>query len=188
MPYSKNSDHVAQGLANLIEQFKGKVVVEQLLSIYLGQIQEMEDALSDLLTETAPGVATGVHQDNNGAIVGEPRAGRDDPAYQIAFDARVLLNKSGGTIEEVIELALAVSGAPVNIEIEEVFPAGFVAHIVDPIDPLLVDTEAMAGYIDSGRPSGVRGQLAFAIASAFQYDGPAGTGFDEGPYGTALEA
>ena len=188
MAYLKKTTHVAEALANLIAQFEDKPNIIKLISIYVAQLQELEDAFSDLLTETTIENAEGLHLDNIGQIVGEPRSGRSDVQYRTAIRARIGLNTSEGTIEDVIDLATAVSGAPVAVQIQEIFPAGFLLNILDPIDPAQVDIDRMASFIASGRAGGVRGLLTFGVLGAFQYDGPAGTGYDEGPYGGALVA
>ena len=189
MSYKKKTSHVEEGVANLTSQFKDKPKIVALVSIYLRQIQDVENAASDLLTETNLDNATGIHLDNIGVIVGESRTGRSDLQYRTAIRARILLNTSNGTMEDVIALAISVAGAPVTITVTEFFPAGFVAHINEPIDPAVTDIDKIASFIASGRPSGVQGFLTFSIATpTFAYDGAAGTGYDEGKYGGAASA
>lgn len=190
MSYSKKTTHVAEGVSNLVSQFQTKPRIVSLTSIYLKQIQEAEDALSDLLTETDLDNAADIHLDNIGAIVGEPRLGRSDSQYRTAIRARILLNISNGTIEDMIALVIASTGLPVTIEITEYFPASFTARIIEPIDPLVVDTDDIAALISSGKPAGVGGHLDFfeGTGTPFQFNGPAGSGFDEGEYGGGASA
>lgn len=188
MPFSKKLTHVAEAVANLISQFEGKQRIETLVSIFVGQIQELEDAFSDILTETTIDNSVGVNLDNIGLIVGEPRAGRNDTQYRIAIKARIGLNTSGGTIENIISIVISVANAVVTVEIIEYFPASFTARIIEPIDPAVTDTDRIAEFIKGGRPAGVNGHLEFAVAGAFQFDGPAGSGFDEGKYGGGAAA
>lgn len=189
MSYSKKTTHVDEAVDNLISQFKKKPKIIALTSVYAQQLQDLEDAASDLLTETNLNNATGIHLDNIGQIVGEPRLGRNDDQYRIAISAKILLNKSSGTIEDVIGVALAVTDIPLTIEITEHFPASFTAKILETIDPL-VDTDAIAAIIASGRPAGVGGHLEFfqGTEPQFQFDGPSGSGFDGGQYGGGAPA
>jgi hypothetical protein len=190
MSYSKKTNHVEEGISNFISQFRKQPTIVALASVYLRQIQDIENALSDLLTETNLNNAVGVHLDNIGALVGEPRSGRNDSQYRIAISARILLNISNGTIEDVIAIAAAAAGVPVTIEIIEHFPASFTARIVEPIDPAITDTDRVAEIIASGRPAGVGGHLDFfeGTGTPFQFDGPAGSGFDQGEYGGGSSA
>lgn len=188
MAYSKKISHVAEGLANLISLFEDKPKILKLFSIYLGQLQELENAFSDLLTETTLDNSTGLHLDNIGEIVGESREGRTDVQYRTAIRVRINLNKSGGTIEDLINLATGIAGTPIDISIDEIFPAGFLANILTPISPGLTDVSKISTFVASGRAGGVRGLLAFGVEGSFQYDGPAATGYDSGKYGGVLVA
>lgn len=189
MPYEKKTTHVVEALENLIDQFKDKPKIAATLTSWLNQIQELELVLSDLLTETTITTSIGQHLDNIGAIVGEPRSGRDDDQYRIAISARILLNKSSGTIEDVIGVLLAVEGSgAITITTTELFPAGFLMEINEPVDPLVTNVERLAAFISSARPAGVRGFLVYHPVDAFQFDGVDGTGFDEGGYGGAVPA
>ena len=188
MDYSKKTNHVKEGLANLISQFSGKVKIEAVLGIFLSKIQELEDVYSDLLTETTIDNSVGQQLDNIGSIVGEARLGRTDEPYRTAIKARIGLNTSAGIIEDIISIAISVANADVTIEITEYFPASFVARIVEPIDPSVTDTDKIAEFIKSGRPTSVNGHLEFAVAGAFQFDGPASSGFDEGKFGGGKSA
>jgi hypothetical protein len=186
MGYSKKTTHAVEGLAKLISQFQGQPVLEAVLRIYLDKIQELEDAFSDLLSETTIDNSVGVHLENIGAIVGEPKNGRSDELYRLAIKARIRLNKSAGTIEDIIAIAIAVANADVSIEMTEYFPAAFIARIVEPIDPAVTDVYRIADFINSARGGGIATHLEFAVEGAFQLDGPAGSGYDEGKYGGGI--
>ncbi len=188
MAYTKKTSHIQEGLANLISQFQGKPKIEAFLRILLGQVQDLENAYSDLLTETTIETAEGIHLDNIGAIVNEPRSGRADPDYRVAIRARIGLNTSEGTIEDVIGIALSVAGEQVGVTIREFFPASFILEIDTPIDTSVVDVTRLASFISAGRPTGVRGLLTYCQGTPFAYDGPNGTGFDEGEYCTTILA
>jgi len=188
MGYEIKETHVAEGLANLISQFKDKAKIQKVLTVYLRQIQELENAYSGILTDTTIDSSEGLQLDNIGVLVGEPRSGRSDLQYRTAIRARIGLNTSEGTLEDVVAIAISVAGAPVTVTIVELFPAGFLAIINEAIDPLITDVAKIGSFVASGRPAGVRGLLIFGVLGSFQYDGPAGTGFDEGKYGGAVIA
>lgn len=161
MSYSKKSNHVEEGISKLISQFRDKPKIVALSTVYIQQFQELEDALSDLLTETNLDNATGIHLDNIGAIVGEPRLGRDDTQYRTAIGTRILLNTSNGTIEDIIGIMLSTLGSSASATITEFFPAAFIAEIDTTVDLAITDVDQIASLITDGRPTGVRGLLAF---------------------------
>lgn len=187
MGYEKNTEHIGEGIANLVEQFKDTPKLQALLATFLRQIQEVEDAASDVLTETNLDTAVGVQLDNIGAVVGEPRSGRSDLQYSTAIRVRQLLSLSEGTPENIIELIRAITiDVGLTVDLQEFFPAGFIARIVEPIDPDVVDTDQIGSIVASGRPAGVRGIVTFGVLGSFQYD--TGLGYDEGKYGGAVSA
>ena len=66
------------------------------------QVQEVEDAVYQILTDTVLETAEGAQLDGLGEIVGEERAGRDDATYRIAIRTRIAINLSEGTIENIM--------------------------------------------------------------------------------------
>lgn len=185
MGYEKKTTHIDEGLDNLIAQFEDSPRIASLLTTFLDQIQQLEDAFSEILTETTVEASTGQQLDALGSIVGEPRSGRNDLQYSTALRARLILNVSEGTPENIIALIRAIAG-DVTVQVFESYPASFLATIVDPIDPTEVDVTQIGSLVASGRPAGVEGVLTFGVIPAFRYD--AGPGFDEGKYGGSVLA
>ena len=128
-------------------------------------------------------IAIGQQLDNIGEIVGETRQGRDDAEYLIALQARIKLNTSSGTIEDVIGVMALV--APLfTVVTTELFPASFSIEVSTAIVEES-DIDRLAIFTKSAKPTGVGGQIQYHVAGAFQYDGPAGSGYDLGKYGNA---
>lgn len=166
MAFVKKITHIAEGLANLISQFDGKEKLRDVLTVFLSQIQDLEDAYAQILTDTTIDLSVGVQLDNIGDIVGEPRSGRTDEQYRTAIRARISLNNSEGTIEDIAELIISVAGIPISVSIIEFFPAAFIAEINEAVDLAIVDVNRVVATIASGRPAGVRGLLAFHVAES----------------------
>lgn len=183
MALSKVDAHIAEMLARRIEQLADKERFSLLLSLFGGQIQDLENALFQVLNETDIESAVGAQLDGLGSIVGEERAGRQDAAYRIAIRTRIVLNSSQGTIEDLLALALAISGGT-KAEAIEYFPAGFVIRILDTLPPG-TDGAKIAAVVRSGKPAGVRATTIISVEPPFQFD--TGTGYDEGKYAGAVE-
>jgi len=188
MAYSKKDTHVEEGLANLISQFEDKKKIRDLLTGYLSQIQNIEDAASGVIRILDKDSAVGKQLDLIGALVGEPRSGRTDANYLVAINARIALNNSEATRNEVINIAILVAGSPITVTVTEQYPAAFDMVIDGDIDPSLVKTTRMAAFISSARGEGIKGVLIFQVAGSFQYDGVGSVGFDDGKYAMALDA
>lgn len=116
MTLSYKSTHVTEALGNYIEKFKDKPRLLALTTAYIEQIQDLEDAFYQLITDRTIETAVGTQLDGIGSIVGEDREGRDDSDYRLAIRVRILLNLTDGTIEQVIEiLHLATEGKTIHV-------------------------------------------------------------------------
>jgi len=185
MAYVKKTDHIDEALGHLIQQFSDRPDLKKLAESWLTQIQGLEDTFSDILTKTTVENSTGAQLDALGAIVGELRRGRNDLQYSTAVRARLILNVSEGTTENLIDLIRGIAGE-VRVDVQEFYPAAFIAVVMDPIDPEETDVTQLGALVASGRPAGVRGVVAFSTAPAFRFD--TGPGYDEGGYGGAVLA
>jgi len=183
MTLTLKTNHAEEIVDNLANQFHGKPRIAALLTVFAGQVQELEQALYDLLIYRQLEYAEGAQVDGFGSIVGEAREGRTDIDYKAAIRARINLNLCHGTPEEIINLVRGVAG-DVRVKIRDFYPAAFLAEIVDPIDPLIVDPSRVGNFVQSGKPAGVRAITTFASTGAFRLD--SGPGLDLGKYGGAI--
>lgn len=186
MAIIKKTTHAAESLARVLEQDKGQDKFEDLLAlVFAPQIQDLENAIIQILTDTVLDAAIGIQLDNFGTIVDQARNGQNDDDYRQTIRAKTILNNAQGTLEEVIQLIDSLTGGGLSIEIVEDFPAHFDAIINDPL-PVGVDGLSIAVFVLRGKPAGVKGIIQFHPINPFQYD--AGLGYDEGKYGAALGA
>lgn len=176
------TNHAEEAVQNLATQFQGKPRIAATLTVFARQIQELEQALYDLLIYRQLEFAEGAQVDGFGSIVGEAREGRTDLDYKAAIRARINLNLGHGTTEEIVALIRGIAG-DVQVKIVDYYPAGFIADIVDPIDPLIVDPVRIANFVQSGKPAGVWAITTYHVAGAFRFD--SGPGLDVGKYGGA---
>ncbi len=76
MSYLTRQDVVQSGLDYLIDFWKDKPIIRGILTSQLKEIQILEDAAYQLLTERSVTVAIGAQLDVIGSIVGEQRLGK----------------------------------------------------------------------------------------------------------------
>jgi hypothetical protein len=118
-----NEALTTEGIARMLEQYKGKPDFEALLRIYLDSVQELEDATFDVRLAFMLANAVGEQLDFLGAIVGERRNGKLDAIYKIWIGVRIRLNRSFGRPIDVIEcIRLATD---VDFEFREYEDAAF---------------------------------------------------------------
>lgn len=116
------SDHIAQALNLLVQQFRDKTTWTDILTAMLQEAQNIEDAFKDLYFYRALKTAFGVQLDGIGEILGLARNGLDDEDYRISLTFQAFLNQSKGE-PEVLIAALKVFTNSTNVHVYEIFPA-----------------------------------------------------------------
>jgi hypothetical protein len=122
-------DHQIRGVARMIERYR-RPRTSALLASWLGEVQSVEDALWQLLIERSLATAEGAQLDVLGAIVGEPRQGRDDETYRLWISARTMVSRSSGTTTEILAIARKLIPADRGIRLEEYYPAAMLVRVV----------------------------------------------------------
>lgn len=125
------TDYAARRLRRLLEQFKRKVTIEAAYNAIARQVQELETALWQLVTETDIDTAVGNALDLLGILVGERRGGAPDNDYRLRVRARILANRSCGTHEDIYKVfrALLAMTPGYTLQMTPAYPAGFVLRV-----------------------------------------------------------
>jgi hypothetical protein len=187
--FSRSPDHVARGQRNKLAQFRGKPMLEGLISPWLEQVQELEDVFYALLVERWLPNAVGRQLDVLGSIVGQPRGGRLDPAYRLWIAARALVNRSSGLTEQLYGIVKKLVGADVDLFLSEEPPAGFSMIVEDSIDE--DEGAEIAKILQLAKAAGVRANLIwfrdepifrFAATLGADDESPVDTGFNTGVF------
>lgn len=189
MTLTKKTTHVAEAPVLFVAQFKDAANMKAFIEIMADQIQDLEDAQFEVLTEVSDlTVAVGEQLDNLGRIVNEPRNGKTDTDYRIAIAGRINLNLSEGTGEDLIALVLGIV-TPNTIEIADSGIAHFDLTIQDPIT--LEEGILSNIFVQSGKAAGVRGITHWQIDTGVEYFGflgdPDALGFATGDFATASD-
>jgi len=179
-------DHVTRAVARLIERYR-KPRTSALLGSWVSELQAVEDAYWQLYTERHLATASGATLDLLGEIVGQPRDGRDDETYRLWISARVLVQRSSGTTEQIIAIADKLAGGNTVI-LREYFPASFIldmgaldSHTGLQIAQLIVPAKA-AGVRFLATWSNVAWPAVFTFAPADVPIAASPLGFDAGRF------
>jgi hypothetical protein len=157
MPLTKIDDHVEQGLALLISQYRDKPRIAALLSSYLRRVQELEDAIFDVLVARLIDNAVGAQLAAIGRIVGQTNEGNwDDDTYRLFIKARIRANQSNGHGDDVIDVLNLVEAA--DFVLSEVYPAAMYVDFATPTD---ADPIILMELARRAKPAGVRLQLLY---------------------------
>ena len=150
-------DHEGKMLARLAEEFR-KPRISAIIRGEAAQYQAIEDAYWQLLTEFGVETAIGWALDVLGKIVGEPRQGALDADYRLRVRARIRVNRSDGTIEDIIEVVRLLIGSVLlpsaTIKLTEYYPAAFVLRITGLV---ITATQALiyGSFIRQARGAGI---------------------------------
>lgn len=150
--YQHTLTHEADGLARLIERFKGQPNMEGLARVVLKRMQRIEDVLWDLYTGVWLDNAVGVQLDNLGAVVGEGRKGRQDEQFRLYIRARIAINRANGTAADTFKVARLILEPTANIALTNEYPAAYRLDITN----TAISAGDIAALLDQVRPAGVR--------------------------------
>lgn len=170
----ENNDRQTTAAALLIDIFREKPQFLKLLSSYVAETQELENALFELGDAFWVNTAVGAQLDGIGEIVGIARDGADDTTYRIRIKARVLINLSSGTPNEILTLvrALLPAGAS-DPSYTPYYPAAFAISVTG-LTPTEV-AEIAAAVIET-TPVGVRSNFMYSLdtdSNTFQFSSDA---------------
>lgn len=118
----RNNDVTEDALDRLVTQFKDKVRVEGLIAAFTDQLQDAEDVVGDFLDFRHVDTAQGAQLDVIGKLVGEKRKGRNDDLYRLWLRARIAINTSRGTPQDLIKVFNIITGSTKS-NIHEYWPA-----------------------------------------------------------------
>lgn len=178
----RNDAHVAKAQSRLIEVLKSKPNVKALVEVLVAPLQELEGVFWDVLDLTDLEDATGEQMDVLGRVINQERAGLDDDTYRLWLRARVKLNRSSGTVPEIIEIFQLILPPGADVALLQEFPKA-VALAASGV-PLTADQAALyLLFLGAAVDAGVRYTFQWndaVDAETFAFDGGnAGDGFGD---------
>lgn len=157
MPIIENTEYNAEALALLLEQYKGKENIEDLLSSYMEQVQLIEGPVYDLWFKRLLDNATAAQLDLLGEVVKQERVSADDDIYRAFITARISINRSNGRAEELLNILALVSEPTEKFEIRDLGNASILIETHTPQTAAWIDT-LLALMVDA-KSAGVKIQF-----------------------------
>lgn len=168
------TDHGDEGVAFLISQFRDKPSIEILVRALMTQVQAAEDALFALLTERAIDTAVGAQLVVLGKIVGQEQGTFDEETFRTLIRGRVLVNRSSGTVDQMIELVNTLLPAGASLVVREYYPAAFQIEVTGSIPDFIGN--AIAGMVLEAKGLGIGPNVTwFNGAAAWKFAAVAST-------------
>jgi hypothetical protein len=101
-------DHGDDGVDLLLPQFKGKERIEAILRALLAGVQDVDDAIWQVLSERGLDWGVGVQLDAIGRMIDLPRTGWHDDTYRVFLRAHLLVLRSNGRWPEILAILEAL--------------------------------------------------------------------------------
>lgn len=176
MDAPKITNHIQQGLAQLLEQYKGRPLIRGMFTAMLSQMQSIEDGLYDLepgcqLWDGSSVPSVGAQLDGIGQIVGIGRNGLPDDEYALFLFGKIAENFSQSLLSDVETVSSYLFQAPITL-IYPIYPAGVMVEALGIVIPqALWDLAALLiqGALGAGINLVVAGS---SFTNAFRFDGP----------------
>ncbi len=156
----KQTDHAGKAKANLLEEFKGFPNWEKLLDVYSRQIQDLEDMFFELIEKRFIDDAVGVQLDGLGRIIGASRNGLADEPYRVQLRVQIRINRSSGTVEDIISVVALLVAVTNTIHVRVFPPASFVVILNDAVPAVPMELVAPVG---NARMGGVGTSIEFTV-------------------------
>jgi hypothetical protein len=98
--------------------------LKKFVSLFLKQVQDLENAATDVLISRMLTWAHGKQLDYLGELVGQGRTSLDDEVFRLAIQLRIYINNSSGTPAELAYICQQLSGAS-SVRYIEIGPAQY---------------------------------------------------------------
>lgn len=150
-------------------------------------MQLVENDVFDLPLSMTLNSATDAALDKVGAMVDEPRMGLDDEAYRRFIRAKILVNMSEGTPEELLTIFRAITGSD-DCRHFDMFPGGFTLVTIRQTPMTDAEMRRVRRMMTAAKAAGVAMELIEALPGYFGFEGdPDSTGFEIGPFARIIE-
>lgn len=151
-----NSSYVTEAKARLLSMYKGRPIVEGMLTAYVKQIQRIENALWDIILNRNLETTNSACLDGIGTILQEERKGRTNDEYRAALRIRQLVLRSQGKRHQLSQI-ISLSAAGSTWRYWDAYPAGFFVYFAGTLQAF----KALAKGLRDAKAAGVEGQLSW---------------------------
>ena len=162
----------ATALGLLTSEYAGKPAITGVLTSLANRFQLLEQQIWSVINAYVlknypiAGQDFSVALDNLGAIIGEPRGGRNDATYVPALYLRILINRSRGRALDVIAVVQQVlTNFGLSTTLAKYWEPGAAAFEVDVIGISSGAIAALLAMLPQVRSAGTRGMLVSSSAT-----------------------
>lgn len=146
-------------------------------------VQEQEELAWDILVSTGLDEASGDALDQWGEVVGEQRGPLSDNDYRQFILARMLVNRSSGTVDELLEILDVATQPNVSVAHLDNLPAGFYLTVERQSFLAEPTRRRVARLMEDARPAGRHMSVVESLVGGFGFrDDTTAEGYGVGPF------
>lgn len=179
IPFVNDINMVPEAQALTLSQFQDSPLFLGMIRAMITPLQDIQDTLYAILTQTYVSNAVGVALDSVGLYVGIMRNGFTDAVFRLFIYVQIAINNSDGTPNEIIEIMELITGAT-NVLYSPYYPAALSLQVNVNLNLYLATIGLSANrFVELIRSIIPVGVLLYGISA---YDGPHNAfGFFEDP-------
>jgi hypothetical protein len=179
MAISTPTDLVNRARDRLVTQFRGTTTHRGILDLFSAQAQDLDTALQQLAALPNIAQRSGVVLDLLGKVLGVERGNASDAQYRLFLSAQVLVNRSSGTVPELIQILETAFAGAAALAILDRPPAALEVLLSS---PALADATPYLRMLRAAKAGGVDAVLRFVqspvlTTDAFVFQGGNGISF-----------
>ena len=179
IPFIDDPNMVAEAQDLTLSQFQDSPLFLGMINAFVSPLQDLNDTLQAMLTQTFVTNAVGYQLDVIGQYVGITRGGFSDDIFRLFIQVKIAINNSQGTPNQIITIMKLITGATNCLYLPS-YPAALSLQVNVDLDAYLttigLSASTFIALIQTVIPAGV---LLYGISS---YDGPTNAfGFFEDP-------
>lgn len=164
---SQNTTHQAEALDRLPERNRDKLTLAALINACTSETQNVENALWQLVSERSIDTAVGEQLNVIGRVVGQDRAtSTNDAEYRVLLKARVIANRSSGSVRDILAVFRALLGSLDGVELEPLFPASFLLHVLGETPVTDANAALFADFTNDAKAAGINAQFHYSTSPA----------------------
>lgn len=175
-------DHVARAEANLESQFQDSPNLRAVLRAIVDEVQVLEDAAYTAVVDRFLDGAGGAQLDQYGRVLGARRGGLSDTAYRQILHARILGNRSSGSIARLLDIYRILNGGA-DVDVDQFYPNTLAFYALHPQATTAEQRRRIREWMQRTKKAGVALILIEAPTNYFGFfDDPDALGFNEGSF------
>lgn len=157
---TQNTTRATTAQNRFVDVFREKADLLSFMTALTDETQALENAFFQLFTGFNVNTAVGTQLDAIGAVVGVSRNGATDTVYRIRVRARIMINLSSGTPNQILRMVNLLTPDGTASKFRPFYPASFEVETTGPLSTS--DAKEIGSALIEMTPAGVNSGLLYS--------------------------